>query len=93
MSSKTYRASHILVTAKFEAEDVIRKLKEGADFSALAKKFSNCPSAPGGGDLGDIPLGKADADFEEAVLKLKPGETGFNPVRTKFGYHIIKRIN
>ena len=92
MSLKTHHSAHILVAAKCEAEDLIRKLKEGAGFSVLAKKFSSCPSAANGGDLGEIALGKADPEFEEAVLKLKPGETGFIPVRTRFGYHIIKRL-
>ncbi len=92
MSIKSYVAAHILVAAKFEAEDILRKLKEGAEFSELAKKFSTCASGSAGGNLGEIKLSKADADFEEAVLALKPGETGKSAVRTKFGYHIIKRL-
>ncbi len=92
MSLQTYRAAHILVAAKFEAEDILRKLKEGVDFESLAKKFSRCSSAANGGDLGEIKTGKADADFEEAALALKPGETGISAIRTKFGYHIIKRL-
>lgn len=92
MSVKSYRAAHILVAAKYEAEDILRKLKEGADFSALAKNFSTCASAPNGGDLGEIKVSKADADFEEAALALKPGETSNRAVRTKFGYHIIRRL-
>lgn len=90
---KTYKAAHILVSAKHEAEDMLLKLNKGIAFSELARKFSNCSSAPNGGDLGEIKIGKAHEDFEEAVLKLKAGETTKTPVRTSFGYHIIKRIN
>ena len=92
MSVKSYHAAHILVSAKYEADDLLRKLKEGAEFSTLAKKFSTCASAASGGDLGEIKAGKADPDFEEAALALKPGETGKSAIRTKFGYHIIKRL-
>lgn len=84
--------AHILVAQKYEAEDLLRKLKEGKDFAELAKKYSSCPSAPAGGDLGVLPMGKAVEDFEDAALILKPGETSSVPVRTKFGYHLIKRI-
>ena len=92
MSVKSYRAAHILVSAKFEAEDILRKLNEGAEFAILAKKFSSCSSAANGGDLGEIKITKADPEFEEAVLALKPNEIGKSAVRTKFGYHIIKRL-
>ena len=89
---KSYHAAHILVKAKFEAEDLILKLKSGSAFEELAKKYSMCSSAPNGGDLGEIKIGKADADFEEFTLRLKPNELSLQPVRTKFGYHIIKRL-
>lgn len=87
-----YHAAHILTAAKFESEDILRKIKDGADFNLLAQKFSTCSSAKTGGDLGEISTGKADPDFEDAVLKLKTGEISSAPVRTRFGYHIIKRI-
>ena len=88
----TYRAAHILVNAKYEADDLLRKLAGGAEFSELAKKFSSCTSAKSGGDLGPIRLGKAHEEFETACLELKIGEITKVPVRTPFGYHIIKRI-
>ena len=87
-----YRVAHILVAQKYEAEDLLKKLKEGKNFAELAQKHSSCPSAANGGDLGMIPSGKADADFEEAAVALKIGETSQAPVRTKFGYHLIKRL-
>ena len=90
---KSFRSAHILVSAKHEAEDILRKLKANPkDFEALARKYSNCSSGSNGGDLGEIKLGKADPDFEEAALALKPHETTQQPVRTRFGYHIIKRL-
>lgn len=90
---KTYHVAHILVAQKYEAEDLLRKLKEGKDFAELARKYSSCPSASIGGDLGVLPLGKTVEDFEDASLALKPGEISTAPVRTKFGYHLIKRIS
>lgn len=83
---------HILTSHEYEAQDIERKLKEGADFLELAKKFSICPSALQGGDLGDLTgrLSRLDEDFLEAAKKLKPGEYS-GPIRTRFGYHLIFR--
>ncbi|MGZ3769442.1 MAG: peptidylprolyl isomerase [Bdellovibrio sp.] len=86
------RASHILVQQKYEADDILRLLQNGQDFAALAKKYSTCSSASQGGDLGLVALGRLDETFEEAVLCLKVGETSKAPVRTRFGYHLIKRV-
>lgn len=88
-----YDVLHILVNRKFEAEDILKKLIEGKTFKELAQKFSTCPSAKNGGALGPIPEGKADPDFETAALALKPGERTRQPIRTRFGYHIIERIS
>jgi parvulin-like peptidyl-prolyl isomerase len=82
---------HILVAHKYEAEDILKLLKEGKDFSDLAKSRSQCPSAPSGGDLGNLKGKKLDMDFEEAAELLKPGQIS-GVVRTRFGYHIIQRI-
>lgn len=90
---KKYQAAHILVTHGYQAEDLLKKLKEGQDFSLLAQKYSICPSASQGGDLGVLAVGKADSDFEEAALALKLGETSSAAVRTRFGYHLIKRLS
>ena len=89
---KIYHVRHILVKAKYEAEDLIIKLNRGESFEVLAQKFSTCVSAANGGDLGLIKEGKADPDFEESALALKIDEVTKSPVRTKFGYHLIKRI-
>ncbi len=89
---KTYHVHHILVKHQFEAEDLLKKINSEKSFSDLAKKFSVCSSSPIGGDLGIIQFGKADPDFEEAALLLKPGEITKKPIRSRFGFHIIKRI-
>lgn len=91
LKPQTYRVNHILVKHSYEAEDLLRKLKEGIKFIDLAKKFSICGSAQSGGDLGELKLGQADEDFEDAALKLKVDEISPKPVRTKFGYHLILR--
>lgn len=85
------RASHILLQHQYEADDVMKALKNGKSFEELARKFSRCPSASVGGDLGSFGQGRMDETFEEAAFALKVGETTTKPVRTKFGYHLIKR--
>jgi parvulin-like peptidyl-prolyl isomerase len=84
-------ARHILVEQEYEANDLERKLSEGEKFEDLAKKFSRCPSGKSGGDLGFFKEGQMVEAFEEAAFALKPGETS-KPVRTRFGYHLIQRI-
>lgn len=84
------RASHILVKTEEEARDVLKKLKEGADFKKLAMELSQDPgTSKKGGDLGYFGKGKMNPEFERAAIKLKEGELS-EPVRTNFGYHIIK---
>lgn len=85
------RASHILVKNKYEAEDVLRALKEGKTFAELAQRYSQCSSAKVNGDLGVFSQGRMDEAFEEAAFALKIGATTSQPVRTRFGYHIILR--
>lgn len=92
MSTQFYKVSHILVKNKYEADDIIRKLKSGASFEEMAKKYSSCSSAPNGGLLGELKIGKADEDFEAAALNLKINEISKVAIRTKFGYHLIKRL-
>lgn len=87
-----FHVAHILLSARHEAEDLLRKLKDGKSFEDLARKHSSCSSAANGGDLGEITVGKADPDFEEAALNIKTGEISKTPVRTRFGFHLIKRI-
>ncbi len=90
-SDKQLNARHILCADRVSADDVLRHLKNGKDFQELAKKYSQCPSAPQGGDLGNL-FGKknVDPDFMEALEILKPGQSS-GIVRTRFGYHLIQR--
>lgn len=98
MQPEAVRASHILlkadtpeakVAAKAKAEDLLKQIKAGADFAALAKQHSNDGSAASGGDLGFFPRGQMVKPFEDAAFALKPGEVS-NVVESEFGYHIIK---
>ncbi|MCL2320425.1 MAG: peptidyl-prolyl cis-trans isomerase [Treponema sp.] len=84
-----WRASHILVKDRSVAEDLLKRIKQGASFEALARENSTCPSKSSGGDLGWFGEGKMVAPFESAVKRLSPGSVG-DVVQTQFGYHIIK---
>ncbi|MDQ0247187.1 foldase protein PrsA [Bacillus fengqiuensis] len=84
------KASHILVQDEKTAQEVKAKLDKGEDFAKLAKEYSQDPgSAENGGDLGFFGPGKMVPEFEEAAYKLKKGEVSA-PVKSSFGYHIIK---
>jgi peptidyl-prolyl cis-trans isomerase D len=92
------RASHILLKTegkndaevRAKAEQVLKEAKSGADFAALAKKYSEDESnAQQGGDLDYFTRGRMVAEFENAAFALKPGEIS-EIVKTPFGYHIIK---
>jgi peptidyl-prolyl cis-trans isomerase C len=95
------RASHILILADekadaetkkkalAQAQSVLKQAKAGADFAALAKKYSKDSSAAQGGDLNFFPRGQMVPAFDEAAFKLKPGQIS-DIVTTQFGYHIIK---
>jgi peptidyl-prolyl cis-trans isomerase D len=74
---------------KQKAEAVLKKAKAGEDFAALAKKYSEGPTAKDGGELGYFSAGEMVKPFEEAAFKMKKGEIS-DLVRTRFGYHIIK---
>jgi len=84
------RASHILVSSEAEARDVLGKVERGESFSALARKYSLDPgSKEKGGDLGFFTVGMMVPSFEKAAFSLKVGEIS-GPVKSQFGYHIIK---
>jgi peptidyl-prolyl cis-trans isomerase D len=76
--------------AKTKAQEIIAKLKQGQDFSALAKQYSQGPSASRGGELGWFGRGAMVKSFEDAAFGLSVGAVTQIPLRTRFGYHVIK---
>ena len=84
-----YDASHILVETEEAAVNLIDKLQAGADFVELAKEFSTGPSGPGGGALGWFGLGMMVPPFEAAIVAMEKGAIS-SPVKTDFGWHVIK---
>ena len=99
------RASHILISYKGSlrsetnrdrrdarklAEKILKELKSGRDFADMARKHSDGPSGPKGGDLGRFERGQMVPEFDQAVFGLEEGAIS-EVVETKFGYHIIKR--
>ncbi|MEE9353674.1 MAG: peptidylprolyl isomerase [Candidatus Thorarchaeota archaeon] len=85
------RASHILVDKHSKAAEIARKIAEGEDFAKMAREHSSCPSRKKGGDLGFFGKGQMVSEFEKATFALSVGAMTGEPVKTKFGYHIIKR--
>src|ERR1700739_4534671 len=83
------RARHILVEGKDEAKAIIDQLKGGADFAKLAKEKSKDPGAAEGGDLGYFTKDQMVPEFSDVAFKMYPGQLS-NPVKTQFGWHIIK---
>lgn len=84
------QARHILLKEEETAKDVIKALDGGADFAELAKEKSTGPSGANGGDLGFFSKGAMVPEFEAAAFALKAGEYSKEPVKTQFGYHVIK---
>lgn len=84
-----WRASHILVKDRNLAEAILKKLKQGSRFEALAREFSTCPSKGKGGDLGWFGPGQMVPRFEEACKRMGVGALS-GLVQTQFGIHIIK---
>jgi parvulin-like peptidyl-prolyl isomerase len=83
--------AHILVKTDKEAQTALTRLNNGEKFSNVAKEISLCPSAKRGGDLGTFTRGKMVKEFEQAAFALQKGE--ISPiVKTKFGYHIVRRL-
>lgn len=89
--AKEYKASHILVEKEDEAKDIIAKLKKGGKFDEIAKKQSKDPgSGARGGDLGWASPKSYVPEFSEAMQKLKKGDMTEAPVKSQFGWHIIR---
>ena len=87
---KEYRARHILVDSEDEARGIIEQLKKGAKFEELAKKSKDTGSAQSGGDLDWNTPQTFVKEFSEAMVKLDKGKLTDTPVKTQFGYHVIR---
>ncbi|MCK6451690.1 MAG: peptidylprolyl isomerase [Alphaproteobacteria bacterium] len=83
-------ARHILVDNEAEAQGIIKQLKGGGDFAQLAKQKSKDPAAQNGGDLGFFGREDMVKEFADAAFAMKTGEVSAKPVRTQFGWHVIK---
>lgn len=84
------RASHILVKTEEEAKAIIEELDGGADFAEIAKQRSTDGAAPQGGDLGFFGPGQMVPEFEQAAFALEVGGHSKEPVKSQFGFHVIK---
>ena len=88
---KKVHCTHILVKTEKQAKEVMKRLGSGEKFAAVAEDSSLCPSKKRGGDLGFFGRGQMVKEFEKAAFVLGKGE--LSPiVKTKFGYHVIKRL-
>lgn len=90
MADKVHCA-HILVRTEPEIKQVAEELKKGASFAKLAEQKSLCPSGKKGGDLGTFGRGSMVREFEKAAFALDKNQVS-QPVKTEFGWHIIKRL-
>jgi peptidyl-prolyl cis-trans isomerase C len=84
------KASHILVDKFTKAQEIYENIQAGQNFENLARQFSTCSSKKKGGNLGEFSKGDMVQEFWNACTKLKIGEIS-HPVKSKFGYHVIKR--
>jgi len=83
--------AHILVKTEAEAKKVLERLSKGEKFANIAREISLCPSKKRGGDLGTFGRGQMVKEFETTAFALQKGQ--ISPiVKTKFGYHLIKRL-
>lgn len=88
---KQISARHILVETEEEAKAIITELEGGKDFVELAKEKSTGPSGPNGGDLGFFGEGQMVPEFEAAAFALEINGVTKEPVKTQFGWHVIKK--
>ena len=90
MGEETVSASHILVATEEEAKEIYARIAAGASFEEEALAHSTCPSKANGGNLGEFGKGQMVPEFDQAVLAMEVGEITSEPVKTQFGYHLIK---
>ena len=86
------KCSHILVEKQSQALQLLEEIKKGKKFGAIAREVSTCPSSKKDGDLGYFGRGKMVKEFENAAFSLDIGKIS-EPIKTQYGYHIIKRLS
>jgi peptidyl-prolyl cis-trans isomerase C len=89
---KEVNASHLLVKNEKKAKEILELIRGGETFEAMAKKYSLCPSKSKGGALGWFGRSQMVPEFEKAAFDGQPG-TVVGPVRTEFGWHLIKVVD
>ena len=91
VADATVNASHILVDSEERANEILAEIKSGKiSFEDAARANSSCPSSEQGGSLGDFGRGQMVPEFDSAVFSMEVGEISAAPVKTQFGYHLIK---
>ena len=91
VTGDSVNASHILVDSEEKALELLAKIKAGEiSFEDAARENSSCPSKANGGNLGDFTRGQMVPEFDQAVFAMQVGEVTATPVKTQFGYHLIK---
>lgn len=83
-------ARHILVPTEAQALDLKKQIEAGADFGAVAKTHSSCPSKSKGGSLGEFSRGQMVPEFDKVVFGDLPVNTVSAPIKTQFGWHLIE---
>jgi len=89
LAAQQFKARHILVETKEEADSVIQQLNQGKDFLALAKERAKGPTGPNGGDLGWFTADSMPPPVMEAIRSMKVGSHSTEPVKTEYGYHVL----
>jgi peptidyl-prolyl cis-trans isomerase C len=82
-------ARHILVETEAQCNELKKQIEGGADFAAIAREHSSCPSGREGGDLGEFGPGMMVPEFDKVVFSA-PVNTVQGPVKTQFGYHLLE---
>jgi len=89
LAGEQYKARHILVTTREEADVVIAQLRDGAEFAALAQERADGPTGPNGGALDGFTLDSMPVEFASAIRAMSVGTHSTEPVQTEFGFHVI----
>ena len=86
------RARHILVKSEDSCTALKQEIADGANFAAVAKEHSQCPSGQQGGDLGEFKPGQMVPEFDKVVFSEEIGKV-HGPIKTQFGYHLVEITN